>query len=223
MCRYIFFKLQDSVFLLLPSDNEFYDVGNEYYFLMLSFQWLFFCQSLHLAYTIVRQCRSSLFFVDWERPKGRTNNQVSTWRSVLVVNEWLRMSTSRKQSIAFSLAVVGVFVTFDETHNDHPNIALRFASTCFFWFVASGVQWLWRFLFFERFYNEPRGQRFVDLCTVCNISLFILAEQHKGFYVHGRSPYQFSDCSMEVLLESFRKEASHLQKAFIISVGFVAH
>lgn len=217
--RYIFFKLQDSVFLLLPSDNEFYlDVGNEYYFLMLSFWGLFVCQTLYLTHRIVEQCRSTILLVDWERPKGRLNNQVSTWRKVLVANEFLSMQTSRKHSIAFNLALIGFFVTLDDSsHGTNANIALRFASTCFFWCSASIIQWLWRFLFYERWCTEPRGQRFVDLCSVSNISVFILTEQHKGNYIHGRSPYQHSDCSMEELLESFRKEVSCMSDVVVIA------
>lgn len=179
---------------------------------MLSFQGLFVCQTLYLTYTIVGQCHSNIFFVDWERPRGRTSNEVSTWRTVLVANEWLSMQTARKHSITFSLVLVGLFVTFDSTNNGHPNIALRFASSCFFWGVSSFIQWLWRFSVFERWYYEPRGQRLVDLCTVCNISIFVLPEPHRGYYIHGRSPYQYSDCSMEELLDSFRKEV-RLQKS----------
>eukprot|EP00804_Cyclotella_cryptica_P009607 CCRYP_006304-RC/>CCRYP_006304-RC protein AED:0.04 eAED:0.04 QI:1898/0.4/0.66/1/0.6/0.66/6/31/1047 len=211
--------LQDSVFLLLPSDNEFYrDVGNEYYFLMLSFQGLFVCQTVYLAYTIAGQCRSNIFFVDWERPKGRTNNGVSTWRTVLVANEWLSMQTARKHSITFSLVLVGFFTTVDSTQSGHPNIALRFASSSFFWCLSSFIQWLWRFFVFERWYNEPRSQRLVDLCTICNISMFVLPEPHRGYYIHGRSPYQYSDCSIDELLDSFRKEA----QGFTVSRGLDA-
>lgn len=199
--------MQDSVFLLLPLDNEFYlNAGNEYHFLMLSLKVLFLCQTLSLFYTIIGQCRNSVILIDWERSKGQSNNQVSTWRKVLVANEFLSIQTSRKHNISFNLALLCFFVTFDDVHSDHANIALRFASTSFVWFLASGIQWLWRFLFYERWYNEPRGQRFVDLCTVCNISIFLLTESFKGHYIHGRSPHQFSDCSMNELLESFRKE-----------------
>ena len=184
------------------------DVGNEYYFLWLSFQGLLVCQTVYILFTIIRQCRSTVIFVDWERSKGRINNQVSTWRRVLVANEYLSLHTSRKHSIAFNLALVGFLASFDDADNGRVNIALRFAQTCFFWGIASCIQWIWRFVFYDRFYSEPRGQRFVDLCSVSNISVFVLTEKYKGFYIHGRSPYQNSDCSMEELLESFRKEAN---------------
>lgn len=124
-----------------------------------------------------------------------------------MANEYLSMSTTRKQSIEFNLVMVGFLITLDDTHSGHINIALRFASICFFWCLGSGVQWIWRFLFYERFYSEPRGQRFVDLCSVSNISLVLLAESFKGYYIHGRSPYQRCDCSMEEMIDSLRKEA----------------
>ena len=203
--------MQDSVFLLLPVDNEFYtDTGNEYYFLWLSFHGLFVCQTVYILFTITRQCCSKIIFIDWERAKGRVNTEISTWRRVLVANEYLSLHTSRKHSIAFNLVLVGFLATFDDADSGRVNIALRFARTCLFWGIASCIQWIWRFVFYDRFYSEPRGQRFIDLSSVTNISVLILTEKYKSFYIHGRSPYHHSDCSMDELLESFRKEANGL-------------
>mmetsp|Transcript_22163 Transcript_22163/g.41859 ORF Transcript_22163/g.41859 Transcript_22163/m.41859 type:complete len:755 (-) Transcript_22163:2004-4268(-) len=89
ICAYwfIFFKLQSEVFLLLPSDNEFHGVSNEYYFFEASFRVLFWCQSIYIAYTIVDQCRSDLIFVDWESPhRGKSSsNGVPMWRLATVL------------------------------------------------------------------------------------------------------------------------------------------
>ncbi|EED96619.1 predicted protein [Thalassiosira pseudonana CCMP1335] len=174
----------------------------------------------YLVYIVIRQCQSETILVDWERPiQGK--NQVSMWRSVLVTNFWNKMQTQRKQSIEFSLLLVGFFMlglgtstnaspqpNFDDSSNEHVNIALRFANSCFYWAIASISQWLWRFLLYERYITEPPAQKFVDLCTVCNISVFIMTEHNKGYYLHCRSPYQSSDCSMEELLDQLKKEAN---------------
>ena len=49
--RYIFFKLQDSVFLLLPVDGEFYGVMNNYRYFIAFIHCLFWGQ------TIVSACQ----------------------------------------------------------------------------------------------------------------------------------------------------------------------
>lgn len=79
---------------------------------------------------------------------------------------------------------------------------------CFVTLSTAAASFIRRIVLYERWYTEPRGQRLVDLCSVANISIFIFTEQHKGYYIHGRSPYQFSDCSMGELLEYFRNEVS---------------
>lgn len=84
ICFYwlIFFKLQNEVFLLLPSDNEWYGVTNEYYFFEVSFHALFYCQSMYVFYVIIQQCRSDIIFVDWEQARrGKPlGHGVSMWR-----------------------------------------------------------------------------------------------------------------------------------------------
>ena len=40
-------------------------------------------------------------------------------------------------------------------------------------------------LVYERFV-EDKMQQFVDLCSISNISVFILYERNYGYYIHGR-------------------------------------
>ena len=76
--------MQDEVFLLLPPDSEFYDVGNEYYFFFTLFQGMFWLHTVYIAYVIFCQCNVDIFLIDWERRKGRYDGGVSLWRTVLV-------------------------------------------------------------------------------------------------------------------------------------------
>ena len=46
-------------------------------------------------------------------------------------------------------------------------------------------QWLFNGLVYERFV-EDKMQQFVDLCSIANISVFILYERNYGYYIHGR-------------------------------------
>ena len=92
--------------------------------------------------------------------------------------------------------------------NLDKNIVLAFASNCLLWFLVGTVQRLLRFLWFERYYMEPKGQRFVDLCTLAKISIVIMDERYHGYYLHCRSPYESADCGMEKLCDEMKKEAS---------------
>jgi len=45
------------------------------------------------------------------------------------------------------------------------------------------------------FWNPPAYLDFVDLCSVCNISVIIFNEDLNGFYIHGKSPSGPADVS----------------------------
>lgn len=216
ICAYwfIFFKLQNEVFLLLPPENEFI-------FFEISFHAIFWCQTTYLVYAIANQCKSDIIFVDWEsRRGGKSGNVISMWRLATVANHFNKMQSRRRSNIEFSLIFVG-FVMIGLRQNEnalpHPNfhynydgnydnIALAFANTVLFWFAAAVIQWFWRYIVYERFLDEPPSTKFVDLCTMCNISVFIMSENHKGYYLHGKSPYESADCSMEELLKNLDRE-----------------
>ncbi|GMI00340.1 hypothetical protein TrST_g3137 [Triparma strigata] len=224
ICAYwfVFFKLQETVFVMMPANNEFYTTGNEYFFYETMFYVLFWCHTVYLFYAIYQQCNADIFFVDWEKPKS-TKTDVSIWRTLMVANEWNEMQTQRKTSIEFSLVFISFFLigldlqnnatmqpNIDDVADGYINIALRFCNTTWWFFVTFSIQWFWRFLFYERYYREPRSQIFVDLCTMAKISVFIMDEPYHGYYLHCRSPYEFADGSMMQLAEQLKKEESGL-------------
>ena len=47
---------------------------------------------------------------------------------------------------------------------------------------------------------------FIDLCSVCNVSLFILDQDHHGHYIHGRSPHGASDVNMKDMIKNLERE-----------------
>eukprot|EP00520_Triparma_pacifica_P017541 CAMPEP_0118665276 /NCGR_PEP_ID=MMETSP0785-20121206/18528_1 /TAXON_ID=91992 /ORGANISM="Bolidomonas pacifica, Strain CCMP 1866" /LENGTH=1102 /DNA_ID=CAMNT_0006559375 /DNA_START=139 /DNA_END=3444 /DNA_ORIENTATION=- len=224
ICSYwfVFFKLQATVFVLMPADNEYYMVGNEYFFYETMFHVLFWTHTAYMFYTIYLQCNTDIFFVDWEKPKS-VKQDVSIWRTILVANEWNEMQTKRKTSIEMSLAWIGFFLigldlknnatnqpNLEDVTDGHINIALRFCNTTWWFFVTFAIQWIWNFFFYERYYREPRSQIFVDLCTIAKVSVFIMDEPYHGYYLHCRSPYEFADGSMQQLAEQLKKEESGL-------------
>lgn len=228
ICTYwlLFVKLQTSVFLLLPSVKEFHGETDEYLFFKASFQAIFWAETVYVAYIIAQQCTSDIIFVDWENPRrGKSGHGASMWRLVKVVNEFNRMQPKRSSSIEFTLLFIClVMVGLGQSRNSLPqpgssddsdyenksNIALAFGSTCLWWMAAVLIQWAWRSLFFERWITEPPSTKFQDLCSVCNISVFTLVENHMGFYLHGKSPHNTADCSMEDLLKNLEREGNGL-------------
>lgn len=48
---------------------------------------------------------------------------------------------------------------------------------------------------------------FVDLCSVANISIFILDGGLHGYYIHGQNPFGFSEGSSEHLQECLKSES----------------
>lgn len=51
-----------------------------------------------------------------------------------------------------------------------------------------------------------KTEEFTDLCSVSNISVLIFDESYGGYYIHGRSPYGFTEISTEKLRRSLEYE-----------------
>ena len=83
---FIFFKLQEDIFIMLPSDLEYYRIDNEYFFFSVAIHIMFWCETIYILYLIYKQCNVNIFFIDWERPKDRFS-EVSSWRMIMVINE----------------------------------------------------------------------------------------------------------------------------------------
>jgi meckelin len=54
---------------------------------------------------------------------------------------------------------------------------------------------------------EDKIMNFIDLCSVCNISLFILDKSHHGYYIHGRSPHGITDVNIKEMILNLQREA----------------
>lgn len=57
---------------------------------------------------------------------------------------------------------------------------------------------------------EDKIINFIDLCSVSNISVFILAENQYGYYIHGRSPHGHTDVNMKDMVMNLEREARSL-------------
>eukprot|EP01135_Chromosphaera_perkinsii_P003399 Nk52_evm23s242 gene=Nk52_evmTU23s242 len=216
----IFYKGQSTVSVLLPSSSD------EGVFLMVLIM-VFAMKTLEVLELIRTQSNIDIFFIDWERKKnqrkevhdhesGRTSG-VSVWRSYFVANEWNEIQTVRKVNIKLQLLgllviLVGFDVQYLATRNPSDSLTpgpwssiLRFAVASSIWAGLALLQVIWKDIFQKRFVSDQL-QDFVDLCSICNVSVFIMTEPHYGFYLHGSSPFGYADTDMWEMNELLKKE-----------------
>ncbi|XP_069822408.1 meckelin-like isoform X2 [Dendropsophus ebraccatus] len=193
----------------------------------------FSLKALELIHLLVSQLTYNIFLIDWEKPKDKTpsgtqgKSNVSFWRTILVANEWNEIQTHRKLSPLFQLfmvllllEVVGLknIATKDLNLDLNPSagtyqapmsIILRFGMSASMWLAIGIVQILFFIFIYERFF-EDKIKQFVDLCSLSNVSVFILTHKCYGYYIHGRSVHGQADVSMEGMLDNLRKEEENL-------------
>uniref|UniRef100_F6WIJ8 Transmembrane protein 67 n=1 Tax=Callithrix jacchus TaxID=9483 RepID=F6WIJ8_CALJA len=112
----IFFKAQKSVSVLLPMP-----VQEERFVTYVGCA--FALKALQFLHTLISQITIDIFFIDWERPKGKVLKAVegeggvrsatvpvSIWRTYFVANEWNEIQTVRKINSLFQVFIVLFFL-----------------------------------------------------------------------------------------------------------------
>jgi meckelin len=69
------------------------------------------------------------------------------------------------------------------------------------------VQYLIYAIFHQRFV-EDKIINFIDLCSVSNISVFILMDNQYGYYIHGRTPHGTADVNMKDMMNNLQRESN---------------
>ncbi|XP_041455503.1 meckelin-like [Lytechinus variegatus] len=228
----LFFKRQDRVYLLLPTSGQ----SNSFNSYVIVAFVLKFLDVLHL---LIVQCRTDIFLIDWERSRGRmvqasssSNTKasvapISAWRSFFVANEWNELQEMRRSNPVFQIMAVLFFVevvglknltttdpqssvnpTGDEYIGEYSEI-LRFGMASGLYILVGVVQWLFYTLIYERFVEDAL-RNFVDLCSMANISVFVLSQNNYGFYIHGRSVHGFADTNMKEIKTQLKREEDNL-------------
>ncbi|KAL8195036.1 UNVERIFIED_CONTAM: hypothetical protein K2H54_045600 [Gekko kuhli] len=194
---------------------------------------------LDLAHVLITQLTVSVFFIDWEKPKEkgtqrtptggdqRTASSVSAWRTFLIANEWNELQTHRKVNPSLQLfatllllEVVGLknLASRDLNVNLQPgpntflapwSPILRFGIAASVWLAVGIVQVVISVGLYERFV-EDKIQQFTDLCSLSNVSVFILVHRCYGFYIHGRSVHGHADVSMDTMHSYLQREEENL-------------
>ncbi|EZA52526.1 Meckelin [Ooceraea biroi] len=153
------------------------------------------------------------------------NFPISVWRTFFIANEWCKLQTKRRINVALqSIYTLCILLVFDleswmlavpetsaagRSPEMGNNFTLQYAICTLAYISVYLVQWLVRITFYER-YVRNRLQKFVDLCSIANISVFILAHNYYGFYIHGRSVHGFADTDLPTLISDLKKEEDDL-------------
>ncbi|XP_012233806.1 meckelin [Linepithema humile] len=152
------------------------------------------------------------------------NSPISIWRTYFIANEWYKLQTKRKINVAlqsiYTLFILQMFdlelwkstvpewTTADKSSDVENNFILQYAIYTFVYVSVYFAQWLFHVMFYER-YIKNRLQEFVDLCSIANISVF-LVQKYYGFYIHGRSIHGFADTDLPTLINNLKKEEDNL-------------
>ncbi|KAG8441839.1 hypothetical protein GDO86_010860 [Hymenochirus boettgeri] len=226
----VLFKGQQYVSVLLPLPED------EHNF--ISYVWCAFAlKALQFLHKLSLQLSVDIFFIDWERPKGKTQHSegkvkssaapVSIWRTYFIANEWNEIQTVRKISPTFQVLAVLFFleiVGFKNLSLMDPSSSLsrnakdylapwscilRFGVSTALWLAIGCLQMLFFSVFYER-YVEDKIRQFVDLCSMGNISVFVLTHKCFGYYIHGRSVHGHADTNMEEMNQNLKREAENM-------------
>lgn len=229
-----FFKLQSDVFVLIPPDMPEWYTENDYYPFRVLLILCWFGQVFRILEIFSVQCFCKVFFMDWEKSRGKVidaqkkprNAPVSAWRSIFVANEWSEMQSMRATNHIFTnffvlFLLVGCDLQYlatpqpntdDLSHVPHTsfNIVLRFANVAFWWLVVHYGQVLWLWAIWQRWVTEVPSRQFRDMCTMANLSVFILDERFHGYYVHCRSPHRHADTHMGQISRDLQRMEENL-------------
>jgi len=172
-------------------------------------------QLLFLGVQLWRSSQLELFLIDWERPRSSCEGQrlnldssslcssvrtfvaessVSAWRVLFTANAWIRLSVSQKYSTLGQVLVVIAGYQYLERFTS-GDLGLRCCLLAAIYLLTYLLQVIGHTLLLA----NPL-QKFIDLCSLANISLFSLTEPGFGYYIHGRSPHGFADTDMSSMI-----------------------
>ena len=216
LCFYMFcfFKLQKSTHTTLESPEAYHQA--------IICVWCAFAFKAIAAFiSLYDQASFEIYLIDWEQPRAE-NLPVSTWRRIMIANEWNRILTIRSYNLPFTLVVMVFLLNgFDWwlmatpiPSTEHLDFGFYYSiltialSTALFIAIIF-VQYVWHYLIYWRFFGNP-FLNFLDLCSNANISVLLMQSLNHGHYLHGRSLHSHSDEPMAKLNENLEYEANGL-------------
>ncbi|XP_074941492.1 meckelin isoform X2 [Phalacrocorax aristotelis] len=202
----VFFKAQQFVSVLLPLPSQ-----EEYFVTYVACA--FSLKALQFLQLLVSQLTIDIFFIDWERPKGKVLKAVegegvirsaaapvSIWRTYFIANEWNEIQTVRKINPLFQVLAVLFFLEVV----GFSNLALMDSSSSLTRNSESYIAPWSRILRFGVSAALWLAIAFLQ------ISVFLLSHSCFGYYIHGRSVHGHADTNMEEMNMNLKREAENL-------------
>ena len=166
------------------------------------------------------QVKAVMDEIEGHNPNNFYKFSVSAWRTLFVANELNELQSTRYVSIEFTLLFMLFFLVglgWEQLATAQPNLevseedtssprnpVLRFFLTSFLILIIGYTQVVLKKIF-SIWFPTPAAN-FVDLCSVSNISVFILDQSLHGYYIHGVAPTGAADVSIDELLKALLQE-----------------
>ena len=226
---YFFYKLQSRINLFIPPlrlYSKYYEKFDIIFGLGCS------TYILYMIYRIYRQVSFSIFFIDWEQEKEIFKNANTTddiavaskyrryrgaWRMLHVANQFNALQSKRVISLYFSFCWFILLYykckwSYRETqvpttkrhHHSPVNFIIRHFLSSIIIIGSGAIQMI--VVRFLQLWIPLKKQEFLDLCSVSNISVFILDEKLHGYYIHGQAPFGKADANLDELLRFLDEE-----------------
>ena len=223
---YLFFKIQYRPYIMFPT----IDVKYKKYYYKFCVIWGLGCASyqIYMFYRIYQQINYDIFFIDWEHDKDLLINNLSdirsqkyrgAWRGLHIANQFNILQKQRTISIPFCFCWLIMLWYYHKTkwanyahrvpnvnfvENSPESKILRHFIGTFVLFISGITQYYLRRIL--QFQFPMKKMEFLDLCSVANISVFILEDSLHGYYVHGQSPLGKADTNLSDLVKFLEEE-----------------
>lgn len=225
---FIFFKCQYRPFVFFP-DYALEEKKGVYKQFKILWGLACGCYGFYIFFRIYGQVNCSVFFIDWEHEKdiletnmGKIINKPykSPWRSIHIVNQYNLLQKSRTIStnfcfLVFIMLYYSKYLRWDHYTHLVPNLSWaenspkNFILTHFLGtlvlFVVGAAQYVLRRVIQP--WVPTNTTEFLDLCSVANVSVIILQDSLRGYYIHGQSPLGKADTTLQELIRFLEEES----------------
>ena len=229
---FIFYKIQYRPYVFFPEKTDYKNPYKQDYkkFYII---WGLGCAAygLYMFFRIIEQVNCDIFFIDWEHDKeilvntmGKTsyNTYKSPWRTIHIANQYNLLQKHRLINIPFCfcwLVMLWYFKTIkwefsshempriskiEKPENSPENLLLRHCVGTFILFIAGFAQYAVKRIL--QIWIPLKKTEFLDLCSVANISVLILQDSLRGYYLHGQSPTGTADTNLHQLIQFLEEE-----------------
>lgn len=229
---YIFFKTQYRPFVFFPSFYLKYEFKASCLYYYFNCIWGTACNmyGYYIMFRIYKQVSCDIFFIDWEHEKNKKeetfNDEITfskpykcPWRTIHIVNQYNLLQKSKTISIPFCFLCF-IFLYYSKYTNWYryaqlapniswverspENILLRhFLGTSILFIVGLAQYILVRVV---QLWIPTKKTEFLDLCSVANMSVLILSDSLRGYYLHGQSPLGMADTTLYQLAQFLEEE-----------------